>query len=139
MSLLAMTYLAYLAAAVYVTIVVGNRLHHHGRPFLIECFAGRTELADAVNHLLLVGYYVLNFALAALLLRTGPRPLSVLAACELLGTKLGTVMLILGIMHFINVTVALWVRSQWLSLDAVLANSSTVRLADRFHVWRAKQ
>lgn len=111
MTLLTLTYALYLLASLIITVIIGHKLHFHGRPFLVECFAGRTPLADAVNHLLLVGYYVVNFALAAFLLRSGLHPVNPLEMLILLSTKLGLVMLILGIMHFINILTALAIRS----------------------------
>ncbi len=113
MSPLALTYLIYAVVSVYITVVVGHKLHYYGRPFLVECFAGRTQLADAVNHLLLVGYYLLNCALAAFLLYSGFHPANLLEVGVLLSTKLGHVMLILGAMHFLNILTALWVRTRF--------------------------
>ncbi|MCA9088749.1 MAG: hypothetical protein KDA90_08940 [Planctomycetaceae bacterium] len=105
MSLLICTYLLYLLAALYVTVVIGQSLHHHGRPFLMACFSGQVGLADAVNHLLLVGYYLTNFALAAFLLQSNLAPLTLVDVLDLLSRKLGIVLLILGTMHAGNLLV----------------------------------
>ena len=50
-------YIAYLAISLGVTIWVARTLHRNGRVFLVEAFRGNTELADSVNHLLVVGFY----------------------------------------------------------------------------------
>ena len=53
-------YVAYLAASLAVTVWVARTLRHNGRAFLIEAFHGNRQLADSVNHLLVVGFYLIN-------------------------------------------------------------------------------
>ncbi len=60
------TYLIYVAVSVAVTIWVGQSLHASGRIFLVENFQGREKLADSVNHLLLVGFYLVNIGFVCL-------------------------------------------------------------------------
>ena len=60
MTLTVWTHLAYLSISVALTVWVARTLHRNGRVFLVECFRGNTELADSVNHLLLVGFYLIN-------------------------------------------------------------------------------
>ena len=55
------THLAYLAISVVLTVWVARTLHKHGRIFLVEAFGGNDGLADSVNHLLVVGFYLVNF------------------------------------------------------------------------------
>lgn len=110
MTRLGIGYVLYLIASLIITVWVGRALHRHGRPFLIDVFHGQTSLADTVNHLLLVGYYLLNIALVLLLLRTQtylPDNVSIMA---FLADKLGVVLTILGVMHFLNVAVLTAVR-----------------------------
>ena len=99
---LSLTYAVYLAISFALTIWVGRTLHSHGRLFLLRCFAGNDSLADAVNHLLLVGFYLVNFGYVCLALRFGDKPSDLPGAIEFLATKVGLVLLILGGMHFFN-------------------------------------
>ncbi len=96
------TYLVYVAASVAVTVWVGRSLHGNGRIFLIENFHGRERLADSVNHLLLVGFYLVNFGFVSLALRYGDKPTNLVEAVEYLSTKIGLVIVLLGCMHFFN-------------------------------------
>jgi hypothetical protein len=96
------TYLVYLAVSVAITIWVGRSLHGNGRVFLVENFHGRERLADSVNHLLLVGFYLVNLGFVCLALRYGDRPTDLVGAVEYLSTKVGLVIVVLGIMHFFN-------------------------------------
>src|SRR5215472_87945 len=96
------TYLVYVAVSVAVTIWVGRSLHGNGRVFLVENFRGREKLADSVNHLLLVGFYLINIGFICLALRYGQKPADVVGALEFLSTKIGIVIVVLGFMHFFN-------------------------------------
>lgn len=95
-------YLAYLAISVTATIWVGRTLHRNGRVFLVDAFHGTNELADSVNHLLVVGFYLVNAGYVALALRTTDDVPTPRAAIETVCSKVGVVLLVLGIMHFFN-------------------------------------
>lgn len=105
MTLLAYTYLAYLAISVALTIWVARTLHTRGRLFLVRNFHGEEALADSVNDLLVVGFYLINFGYVALALKYGEKPADLQGAIEFLATKIGLVLLILGAMHFANLLV----------------------------------
>jgi hypothetical protein len=96
------TYLIYVAVSLAVTIWVGQSLHRNGRVFLVENFQGREKLADSVNHLLLVGFYLVNIGFVCLALRYGDKPTDLVGAMEFLSTKIGIVIVVLGAMHFFN-------------------------------------
>jgi hypothetical protein len=95
-------YLIYVPAAVAMTIWVARTLHKNGRVFLLQAFRGREDMADSVNHLLVVGFYLINLGFIATALRYGEKPHDVQAIIEFLSTKLGIVMVVLGGMHFFN-------------------------------------
>lgn len=99
------TYAVYLAISGVVTVWVARTLHHRGRVFLVEIFSGREKLADSVNDLLAVGFYLINFGYVALALRYGAKPVNLQESIEFLATKIGLVLLILGVMHFGNLLV----------------------------------
>lgn len=99
------TYLAYLAISIGLTVWVAKTLHKNGRIFLVDSFHGNEDLADSVNHLLVVGFYLINVGYVALALKYGGTPENTQTALEVLGTKVGLVLLILGIMHFFNLLV----------------------------------
>jgi hypothetical protein len=96
------TYLVYLALSLGITYWVGQTLHRNGRVFLVENFQGQQALADSINHLLLVGFYLVNIGFVALALRYGTKPTDLVGAFEFLSTKVGLVVVILGFMHFTN-------------------------------------
>ena len=95
-------YAAYVALSLGITVWVGHTLSSNGLIFLVENFEGKEELARSVNHLLLVGFYLVNIGFMTLMLRYGGRPDGIVEAIEYLSTKIGFVVVLLGIMHFIN-------------------------------------
>ena len=105
LNLTTLTYAAYLAISVLVTIWVARTLHRSGRLFLVQTFHGDQSLADSVNDLLVVGFYLLNFGYVALALRFGGRPADLQGAIEILATKIGIVLIVLGAMHFANLAI----------------------------------
>ena len=96
------TYAVYLVLSIAVTVWVARTLHHSGRAFLIDAFHGNDTLADSVNHLLVVGFYLINLGWIVMTLRTQLYPGNLREAMELLSDKVGTVLFVLGVMHFFN-------------------------------------
>ncbi len=96
------TYLVYVAVSLAATLWVGQSLHRNGRVFLVETFHGQEKLADSINHLLLVGFYLVNIGFVSLALRYGEKPVDLVGAVEFLSTKIGLVIVLLGLMHFFN-------------------------------------
>src|SRR5882672_2966358 len=96
------TYLAYLGISVALTIWVARTLHKNGRIFLVDSFLGNENLADSVNHLLVVGFYLINIGFVTLALKYGDKATDTQTALEILSSKVGFVLVVLGIMHFVN-------------------------------------
>jgi hypothetical protein len=98
-------YAVYLAVSVALTVWVARTLHRNGRVFLVDAFHGNGALADSVNHLLVVGFYLINIGYVTLALKYGQKPSDVQTAIEFFSTKIGWVLLVLGLMHFFNLFV----------------------------------
>jgi hypothetical protein len=105
MDILVLTYFAYVLLSVVLTVWVAQTLHKNGRVFLIEVFHGDENLADSVNHLLVVGFYLINFGYISLALKLGYEINNVRESIEALSWKIGLVLLVLGGMHFFNLLV----------------------------------
>jgi len=95
-------YSIYLPVAVAMTIWVARTLHKNGRVFLVQAFRGKEDMADSVNHLLVVGFYLINIGFITMALRYGEKPRDTQEMIEFLSTKLGVVLIVLGAMHFFN-------------------------------------
>ena len=99
------TYAIYLLMSVALTIWVARTLFKNGRIFLVDTLEGNEDLADSVNHLLVVGFYLINIGYVTLALKYGEKPGDLQEAIEFTSTKVGLVLLVLGFMHFLNLFV----------------------------------
>lgn len=99
------TYALYLGISVSLTVWVARTLHHSGRLFLVRAFHGDEQLADSINHLLVVGFYLVNIGWVTLALRYGVNATTLAGVFESLSVKIGFVLLLLGAMHFMNLYV----------------------------------
>src|SRR5438876_6286649 len=102
MSVEIITYLVDLAISIGLTIWVAHTLHKNGRVFLVDVFHGNEPLADSVNHLLVVGFYLINLGYVSMALKLGYVIATAQEGIEALSVKVGTVLLVLGGMHFFN-------------------------------------
>jgi hypothetical protein len=99
------SYAVYLLVTLAVTVWTARTLHSSGRVFLVDAFHGNELLADSVNRLLVVGFYLINVGYVALALETQAAVDSARQAIELVSGKIGMVLLVLGVMHFFNLYV----------------------------------
>jgi hypothetical protein len=106
------TYLIYLVFSVALTALVAQTLHKNGRVFLVDAFKGNEKLADSVNHLLVVGFYLINIGFVSLALKYGDPARDAKEAIEYLSWKVGIVSLVLGGMHFFNLLLLSKTRRQ---------------------------
>ena len=104
-TLIVTTYISYVILSVLLTIWVGHTLHKNGRVFLVDVFQNNEALADSVNHLLVVGFYLINFGFVSLALKLSRHPETAPQGIEMLSSKIGLVLLVLGGMHFFNLFV----------------------------------
>ena len=96
-------YIAYTIISIAMTAWVARTLYKNGRIFLVDAFGGNEKMADSVNHLLVVGFCLINLGFILLYLRFGTKPQTLVEGIEYIGTKLGVVLLVLGAMHFFNI------------------------------------
>ena len=98
-------YLLYLLVSITLTVWVAKTLQRNGAQFLHDAFLGKERLADSVNHLLVVGFYLMNIGYVALSLKEYQTIWTVQEVIELVCGKVGKVMVVLGLMHFFNLYV----------------------------------
>ena len=95
-------YAAYLLITVGITIWVAQTLSRNGIVFLIQCFGQNEVLARSTNHLLVVGFYLVNIGFITLTLSLGDEPRTTTEAIRFLSSKVGLAVVVLGLMHFFN-------------------------------------
>jgi hypothetical protein len=105
MNLTVITYAFYLLISVAFTMWVAQTLHKNGRIFLVNACHENYALADSINHLLKVGFYLINLGYVSLALKLASPVVDYQESIEALSQKIGTVLVVLGVMHFFNLYV----------------------------------
>jgi len=104
-------YVLYLPVSMVLVVWVATTLFRHGRRFLIDVFHDDEGLADSVNHLLVVGFYLINLGYVALQMDLSTTPTNAADIVEALAMKVGLVCVVLGVVHFANIFVFSVMRS----------------------------
>ena len=120
-----LSYIAYLIIAIAMTGWVARTLSVNGAVFLIDCFGHDEVLARSTNHLLVVGFYLVNIGFILLTISLGTELVTISEAIRFVATKVGLAVLVLGLWHFFNMRmialygskVGRWVRDR----DAAVA------------------
>ena len=95
-------YALYLAISLGITVWVARTLSRNGIVFLVQCFGHDADLARSTNHLLVVGFYLINIGFITIALSLGAEPHTMADAIRFLSGKVGLAVLVLGTMHFFN-------------------------------------
>lgn len=94
-------YLTYVALCVAITIWVARTLRKHGHIFLTDGHDEHAAVSEALSHLLVVGFYLVNFGVISFALKSDQQAGTVPTAIELLSSKVGVILLVIGAMHFV--------------------------------------
>lgn len=105
------SYGIYMVVSSVMTVWVARTLSKNGLVFLVDSFNGNKDLANSVNHMLVVGFYLINLGYILLALQSSQELVSLREAIEFLSKKIGYVLVVIGILHFFNV----FVVAQWRS------------------------
>ena len=96
MNYILFTYSTYLVITISITIWVAKTLFKNGKVFLLDIFHGNKVIAESVNNLLLVGFYLINIGYAISTLQVYNTVTNTREVMEILSVKIGTIILILG-------------------------------------------
>lgn len=103
-------YLTYVALCVGITVWVARTLRTYGHVFLTDGHDEQKSLSEALSHLLVIGFYLINFGVISFALKSTQHADSVSTAIELLSSKVGLILLVIGGMHFFLVATFASVR-----------------------------
>lgn len=123
-------YLLYIFISIIITVFVSRTLSKNGEIYLIDGFSGNEALAKSVNHMLVVGFYLLNIGFVLLRIQTNRVIDSVEGLLIYLSTNIGVVMFILGVMHFFNMFVIHRFRSGQINKDRKQAEINLMKPLD---------
>lgn len=102
-------YLTYAVVSIGLIVWLARTLFANGAVFLEGVFEDNPQMAESVNRLLVIGFYMVNLGYAALLLQANAAADAV-TAVEILVRKLGILLVSLAGLHFANLYVFTRIR-----------------------------
>ena len=106
-----LAYIIYLCLTYLITVRVGLLFYRNGRVFILGLLNNNTGLTDAINRILLTGYYLLNLGYAALMITTWDNVASWTALLVSITGMTGRIILTLAVIHCCNMLV-IWLISK---------------------------
>ena len=104
-TMIILTYSIFAAAGVGVTLWVARKLDIHGVTFANAGERYNAETGPAMSHLLVVGFALVSLGIVCLALGLGSNAQTVQQCIESLSSKLGWVIMSIGLLHFIMLMV----------------------------------
>ena len=98
-------YIIFLAVMIFIIVVVGKYLFTNGRVFLVALLNGNEPLANQINKLLLIAYYLFNIGYSCIRLRLWPKLTHPEMLFSSLASNIGTLVLILAATHYLNMLI----------------------------------
>ncbi|PSL34760.1 hypothetical protein [Chitinophaga ginsengisoli] len=100
-----LAYIIYLFITYLITVRVGFIFYRNGRLFILGLLKNDVSLTDAINRILLVGYYLVNLGYAALMISTWDTIITWTELLSSITVMTGKIVLTLAIMHYFNMLV----------------------------------
>ncbi len=106
-----LAYLIYLTLMIFIIVFVGRFFYRNGRIFIINLFRKQVSLADKINHILLIAYYLFNIGYALFTLSKWERVVNIQLLISSISANMGVLVLILAITHYLNMAVIYFLSS----------------------------
>jgi hypothetical protein len=100
-----LAYIIYLFITYLITVRVGFIFYRNGRLFILGLLKNDVSITDAINRILLIGYYLVNLGYAALMISTWDTIISWTELLSSVTVMTGKIVLTLAIMHYFNMLV----------------------------------
>ena len=100
MTVMFWTYVIYFVICTGITSWVGGTLKRNGPTFVAHGKEFSVPVIESIIHLLIVGFYLIAFGAICFLLQFGERASSAETAIETLSVKVGSILVITGMLHF---------------------------------------
>jgi hypothetical protein len=98
-------YIIYLSLMIFLIVYVGRYFYSNGRVFIVSLFNGDESLADQINKLLLIAYYLFNIGYAFIELNHWEKVTSVEMLLGSITSNMALLILILAVTHYFNMVV----------------------------------
>ncbi|MEQ9186171.1 MAG: hypothetical protein RLP15_00435 [Cryomorphaceae bacterium] len=120
MNLTLLTYFIYSAITAFIILRVGWVFYRNGAHYLHDIFTNDYNLAENVNRLLLVGYYLLNLGYVAVSIAFFDEIEGWVDLTERIAQRTSYIVLSLGLLHYGNMA---WVHLLKMYIDNTAPNT----------------
>jgi hypothetical protein len=107
-----LAYIIYLLITYLITVRVGFIFYRNGRVFILGLMQDDVSLTDAINRILLVGYYLVNLGYAALMISTWSTIGSWTELLSSITVMTGKIVSTLAVMHYCNMAVIYFISKR---------------------------
>jgi len=97
-----LAYIVYLFITFFITVRTGLLFYRNGRVYIVTLLKDDGHLADAINKMLLTGYYLLNLGYAAVMITYWKTIASITGLLTSIAGMTARIMLTLAVIHFMN-------------------------------------
>jgi hypothetical protein len=98
-------YIIFLTLIIFIIVYVGRYFYSNGRIFIISLFKGNVVLADKINKLLLIAYYLFNIGYSFIKLKQWQKISNNEMLFSSLASNIGVLIFILAVIHYFNMLV----------------------------------
>lgn len=98
-------YIIFLALMIFIIVYVGRYFYSNGRVFIISLVKGNVSLADHINKLLLIAYYLFNIGYSFIQLKQWQKLTNLEMLFSSLASNIGALIFILAITHYFNMLI----------------------------------
>ena len=98
-------YIIFLTLMTFIIVFVGRYFYTNGRVFIISLFNGNVSLADHVNKLLLIAYYLFNIGYSFIKVKQWQKISNLEMMASSLASNIGVLIFILAVTHYFNMLV----------------------------------
>jgi len=98
-------YIIFLTLMTFIIVYVGKYFYTNGRVFIISLFNRNVSLADQINKLLLIAYYLFNIGYSFIKLRQWQKIINLEMLFSSIASNLGVLIFILAITHYFNMLI----------------------------------
>lgn len=96
------SYIIFLTLMIFIIVYVGRYFYTNGRVFIISLFNNNIALADQVNKLLLIAYYLFNIGYAFMKLKQWQHIINIENLLATLARNVAILIIILAVTHYFN-------------------------------------
>ena len=104
-------YCIYGIITVFITVFVGKQFHNNGYYYIISIFEAE-KISNAINNLLLIGYYLVNIGFAIYKISDWQKLYNIKDLIENLSSNIAFIVILLAILNFVNIAVLSIFRKQ---------------------------